>query len=103
MKVGALIVAAITLAPFAVRGERPLPHVRAVRVSKSPTLDGKLDDPAWQAAPPLDSFVQKFPNEGAPPTEQTTIRVIYDAAAIWIGVDCRQRTAPIVGRLTRRD
>jgi hypothetical protein len=91
------------LAPLAAWAERPLPHARAVRVAQSPKLDGKLDDPAWQAAAPIDSFVQKFPNEGAAPSEETTIRVIYDVDALWIGVDCRQRSAPIVGRLTRRD
>jgi uncharacterized protein DUF5916/cellulose/xylan binding protein with CBM9 domain len=89
-----------TLAPLVAWAQ---PHVRAVRVSQSPKLDGKLDDPAWSAAAPIDSFVQKFPKEGAAPSEQTTIRVIYDADAIWVGVDCRQRTAAIVGRLTRRD
>ncbi|MCU1283095.1 MAG: hypothetical protein JWM53_6641, partial [bacterium] len=104
MKGRALILAgAIALGPLTAAAERPLPHVRAIRVGHSPTLDGKLDDPAWQAAPPMDSFVQKFPNEGTAPTEQTTIRVIYDVDAVWIGVDCRQRTSPIVGRLTRRD
>ena len=104
MRALAFIVAAtVALAPPGARADRPLPHLRAVRVAQSPKLDGKLDDPAWQAAAPLDSFVQKFPHEGAPPSEQTTIRVVYDRDAIWVGVDCRQRAAPIVGRLTRRD
>jgi hypothetical protein len=85
------------------RAEAPLPHLRAVRATQSPKLDGKLDDAAWQAAPHMDSFVQKFPNEGAVPSEQTTLRVVYDSEAVWISVDCIQRTAPIVGRLTRRD
>ena len=34
------------LAPLAAFAERPLPHVRAVRVTESPKLDGTLDDPA---------------------------------------------------------
>jgi hypothetical protein len=93
----------LALAPLSARADRPLPHARAVRVAQSPKLDGKLDDPAWQAAPAVDSFVQKFPNEGASPSEQTTFRIVYDREAIWIGVDCQQRLAPIVGRLTRRD
>jgi len=93
----------VVLAPWVASAERAQPHVRAVHVAQSPKLDGRLDDPAWQAAPPSDSFVQKFPSDGAAPSEQTTIRVVYDREAIWIGVDCRQRTAPIVRRLTRRD
>jgi Domain of unknown function (DUF5916) len=98
----ALAVIAV-LAPLAAFAEPAVPHVRAVRVAESPHLDGKLDDPAWQAAPAIDSFVQKFPSEGAQPSERTTIRVVYDREAIWVGVDCQQRTAPIIGRLTRRD
>src|SRR5262249_27476322 len=35
-------------------------------------------------------------------SEQTTIRVIYDGEALFIGVDCQQK-APLVARLTRRD
>ena len=62
----------VVLAPLAAFAERPLPHVRGVRVAESPKLDGKLDDAAWQAAQPMDSFVQKFPNEGVRPSEQTT-------------------------------
>ena len=50
-----------------------------------------------------DAFTQKFPNEGEAPSERTTMRVLYDDDAVYVGVDCQQRTAPIVGRLTRRD
>jgi len=100
MRALALIVLFVPVAAF---GERPLPHMRAVRVAESPKLDGKLDDPAWQTAPVFDTFVQKFPKEGTRPSEQTMVRVIYDRDAIWVGVDCPQRKAEIIGRLTRRD
>jgi hypothetical protein len=91
------------LVPLLARADRPQPHLRAARAIVSPHLDGKLDDPAWQVASPTDAFVQKFPDEGAAPTEQTTLRILYDREAIWIGVDCRQTKAPIIARLTRRD
>jgi len=106
MKAFVALAAAFSCAVLALptaRAERPLSRVRAVRVSDSPKLDGRLDDRAWQAAPRFDAFVQKFPNEGARPSEPTTIRVVYDREAVWVGVECRQRTVPIVGRLTRRD
>jgi hypothetical protein len=93
----------VTLAPLVALADAPLPHLRAVPTAKAPKLDGRLDDPAWLVAAPADSFVQKFPNEGAAPSEQTTIRVVYDQDAVWVGVDCVQRTVPIIGRLTRRD
>jgi len=90
---------AVVLTAAVARGE---PHLAAVRVSDPPKLDGRLDDPAWAAVPAIDSFVQKFPKEGARPVENTTIRVVYDREALWIGVDCSQRQPP-TARLTRRD
>jgi hypothetical protein len=73
-----------------------------VRIDVAPLLDGRLDDAVWQRAPAIDSFTQKFPDEGKRPVEQTTIRVLYDREAVFIGVDCEQR-GTIVARLTRRD
>jgi hypothetical protein len=94
----ALTLALLVAAPSA--GAEP--RVRALRVDAAPVLDGRLDDAAWRAAPITDTFVQKFPREGAPPVERTTLRVVYDRDAIWFGFDCEQRV-PIVARLTRRD
>ncbi|HEY8038593.1 MAG TPA: DUF5916 domain-containing protein, partial [Polyangiaceae bacterium] len=79
------------------------PHVSAVHVDRPPVLDGRLDDAAWQQAPVTASFVQKAPREGEAPTERTTVRVVYDDDALWVGVDCEQTGAPVVARLTRRD
>jgi hypothetical protein len=79
------------------------PHAHAQHVKEPPVLDGKLDDDAWREAPATSSFTQKSPVEGAAPTERTTVRVVYDDDALYIGVDCEQRGAPVVERLTRRD
>ena len=80
----------------------PAPHLRATRVAVPPVLDGKLDDPAWTRAPPAASFRQKMPNDGAAPSEPTTVRILYDDDAVYVGVDCPQRT-PVTQRMTRRD
>jgi hypothetical protein len=79
------------------------PRLAAARTPKPPTIDGKLDDAVWSAAPASDAFTQHFPEEGAPPSERTTVRVLYDDDAIYIGVDCEQVHAPVVKRLMRRD
>ncbi|HTA19233.1 MAG TPA: DUF5916 domain-containing protein [Polyangia bacterium] len=79
------------------------PHLRAVRTPERPKIDGKLDDLWWQRAIPSDAFTQHFPDEGAPPTERTTLRVLYDDDAIYIGIDCEQIHSPVVKRLMRRD
>jgi hypothetical protein len=79
------------------------PHLRAVRTTTPPVIDGRLDDPAWKRAIPSDTFTQHFPDEGAPPTERTEVRILYDDDALYIGVDCEQVHAPVVKRLMRRD
>jgi uncharacterized protein DUF5916/cellulose/xylan binding protein with CBM9 domain len=79
------------------------PHLRAVRTPERPKIDGKLDDLWWQRAIPSDAFTQHFPDEGAPPSEHTTVRVLYDDDAIYIGIDCEQIHTPVVKRLMRRD
>jgi hypothetical protein len=58
----------------------------AVRVAEAPTLDGDvLGDPAWASAPPISGFVQEQPNEGAPSSERTEVRVIFTADTLYIG------------------
>jgi hypothetical protein len=61
------------------------PSGAAARASVPPTIDGRLDDPAWQAAPPVARFVQHEPFEGRPITERTEVRLLYDRDAIYVG------------------
>jgi len=93
--------APLLLAPALVGATAPA--VAAARTASAPSIDGRLDDAAWQAAPPFTGFVQKFPAEGTHPADPTTVRVLYDDAAVYLAIDCRQTAAPITARLTRRD
>jgi hypothetical protein len=77
--------------------------VAPVRVAIAPRLDGRLDDAAWTSATAFTAFVQKNPDAGGPGSEPTSLRIVYDDAALWIGVDCVQQRSPLVRRLTRRD
>src|SRR6266851_851532 len=69
----------------AVEGPGRMQLIWAVRVSKSPSIDGKLDEPQWLTAPVFDKFAQSFPNEGAPPSERTEVRVLYESCGSWAG------------------
>jgi hypothetical protein len=80
-----------------------LPTVVAVRTPTAPALDGRLDDAVWRGATPFLAFTQKFPAEGRPPGEPTSVRVVYDDHAIYVGIACVQRLSPVVAQLTRRD
>ncbi len=79
------------------------PHVRAVRAPKPPAIDGVLDDEAWKLAAPSGSFTQRVPNDGAAPSDPTTMRVLYDDDAVYVGFDCVQTHSAITPHLTRRD
>ncbi len=77
---------------------------QAVRVEHAPTLDGRLDDPAWQRAEWQGDFRQREPNEGAPGSESTFVAVLYDHNALYVGVRCDDRQPDqIVAREKRRD
>jgi hypothetical protein len=52
------------------------------------TLDGRLDEPAWRRAVPAADFVQQDPDNGAPATEPTEVRIIYTRDTLYMGVTC---------------
>jgi len=49
-------------------------------------VDGRSDDSAWQAVPPLPLTVY-LPTYGSPPTEHTVARVAYDDEALYVVID----------------
>ena len=73
--------------PMAARHEAA-PAVRAVRLSGSGTIDidGKLGEPAWQAANQTAAFTQRDPEEGASVSQSTEARILYDSEALYQGV-----------------
>jgi hypothetical protein len=100
----ALLAAASTPAPGSAAATRgPRPHLRAARTPTPPKIDGHLDDAVWRLAPVSDTFVQHYPDEGAPPSERTELRILYDDKNVYVGIDCWQVHSPLVRRLQRRD
>lgn len=78
--------------------------VRATRVPQAPVIDGTVSDSMWKNAAPVLDFTQFDPDEGALPTEVTSVRVLYDDHALYVGVICYDsHPAQIVQQLTRRD
>jgi hypothetical protein len=78
---------------------------RAVRMTEAPPrVDGVLDEPVWQQAPAITDFVQKLPIEGAGPTVETEVRLLYDDDALYVGARLRRRDPGAIRRsITRRD
>ena len=84
----------------------PLPRksIRAVRTDTAPVIDGTLSDPRWKDAPAVLDFTQFDPDEGSVPTEVTSVRLLYDDHALYVGVICYDSDpGKIVRQLSRRD
>lgn len=86
-----------------VLGLTAAPRLEAARVTTPPVLDGRLDDAAWSVGKSTHAFTQRSPHDGAPATERTIVRVVYDDTAVYVGIDCPQTHAPVVALLSRRD
>ena len=63
--------------------------MRATRASNLPALDGDvINDPAWRDVEPAAGFRQTAPFEGAPASEATEVRIVFDDRNLYIGVIC---------------
>jgi hypothetical protein len=51
-----------------------------------PLIDGKLDDPCWQAGTWAGDFTQWIPREGAKPSQPTLLKILYDDDAIYVAI-----------------
>ena len=70
------------------------PSFAAVASEEAPRLDGVvLGDPVWEAAAPASGFRQTQPDEGAPASERTEVRVVFTESTLYIGVICYDRNA----------
>src|SRR2546422_4372913 len=54
---------------------QPPPTVSAVGVTRAPSLDGRLDDPAWAVAVSISELIQQDPHEGTPVSEPRSLKV----------------------------
>lgn len=63
----------------------PRPWARATRTTLPIRVDGVLDESAWKDAEPMGGFVQSMPDAGAPATEPTVVRVLYDDENLYVG------------------
>ena len=105
---GALLVAPATAHAQHSVATPPLTVPRAVTaapISSPITLDGRLDDAAWQTVQPLGGFTQSQPNEAQPATQRTEIRFLFGADALYIGARMfdTEGTAGVRTQLARRD
>ena len=65
----------------------PRPELRAGRLTEALSIDGVLDEPAWQTAEFVDDFTQVEPVEGGAPFAPTRVRVLAGPGEIVFGIE----------------
>jgi len=63
-----------------------VPRIRAMRAMEPIKVDGRLDEPAWAKAEAATDFRMENPKEGAPASERTEVRVLFDDKNIYFGI-----------------
>jgi Domain of unknown function (DUF5916) len=60
----------------------------ALEAEDTIVIDGQLDEPIWQRGAPATDFLQLDPDNGAPATERTEVRIAFDHQRLYLGVTC---------------
>ena len=72
--------------------------------SQRPNIDGRLTEEAWTLAPAQGNFIQREPQFGAPSSEKTEFKILYDERTLYIGVWVwDSEPAGIMGSEMKRD
>ena len=67
----------------------PVPTFAAGKLdpaAEGPVIDGRVNDAIWQSVKPYTTFTQQDPNEGAPATEKTEVRIIVGKGNVYVSV-----------------
>ena len=63
-------------------------EIRAEPAGEPISVDGWLDEAAWERAEPVGDFYERETREGLPSTESTIVRVLYDDENLYFGFYC---------------
>jgi hypothetical protein len=66
------------------RAEDGAVTVRATRIDRPISLDGRLTEEVYAAVPRIDGFLQQEPDEGLPATEATEVWLLFDDRNIYV-------------------
>ena len=68
--------------------------MRAIRLLAGIEVDGRLDEPVYDAVAPVSDFIQQLPDEGAPATERTDAWVMFDDENFYVAGRCWDSAPP---------
>jgi hypothetical protein len=65
------------------------PSFRAMPITETISLDGKLLEASWQQAEPVKDFFRMEPRQGGKYLYETEVRVLFDKKNLYFGVFCK--------------
>jgi hypothetical protein len=90
-------------APPVYHGRTGQLDVRVPRIQALPSVDGRLDDPAWSEAAVLTGFSQFSPVDRQPAGDSTEVLVMYSDYAIYFGIRAFESHGAVAANLADRD
>jgi len=88
---------------FWVAGNAQPKNTHAIKITHSPKIDGILDDEVWSNTPSATGFITSTPVFGQPATDSSSVKVLYDNTAIYIGAMLYCDPKEIRKQFTSRD
>ncbi|HAS43088.1 MAG TPA: hypothetical protein DCS93_21590 [Microscillaceae bacterium] len=87
-----LLLSAVSFAQGQKIFEPPTPKeklvIEATEITTNLSIDGKLDEPAWQQAKTYQKFTQVEPLQGNPSRFVTKIKILYNKKYLYVGAFC---------------
>ena len=80
-----------------------LKRTHAVKVTTAPRIDGSLDEEVWQLAPEATGFITNTPSFGLTASDSTSVKILYDNTAIYVGAFLYDDPQDIRRQFTPRD
>lgn len=78
-------------------------RVRVAYTEQAITIDGRMDEAAWEAAGTTGDFWQWFPTDSAKAAYQTEIFMLYDDATLYVAAKCHSIGDAYITPSLRRD
>lgn len=79
------------------------PTLEVVRCNGQITVDGQLNEAAWQTASVAEDFAEKEPNNNCRPPVSTRVLITYDERKLYLGFICHDDPKTIRASLRDRD
>ena len=77
---------------------------RSITITKAEqtiTIDGLLDDAAWEAIQPATGFWEAYPADGNPASVPSEVKIAYDNAGIYVGAVLHDNNGQVIRTLKR--